>query len=159
MRISTTMQMCYYIYVLGIENGLSFRCRLTQDVLEKRPLNGCSSIIINWQKEIIGIWIMLLLLDPKDQLEKQDHKCSSKTKDVQTVNTGIGQRKKSLVVRTHLLSGWHQTDENWLWWLSHNCILTNQGVILWFVMQQWLTAFHVWFEDTALEHVHWQQKS
>ena len=26
-----------------IRNGLPFRCRLTQAVLEKRPLNGCSS--------------------------------------------------------------------------------------------------------------------
>jgi len=30
---------------IKIQNGLPFWCRLTQVVLEKRPLNGCSSIV------------------------------------------------------------------------------------------------------------------
>jgi len=29
-----------------IQNGLLFWCRLTQVVLEKRPLNGCSSVVL-----------------------------------------------------------------------------------------------------------------
>jgi len=35
-----------------IQNGLPFWCRLTQVVLEKRPLNGCSVIVVKW------IWML-----------------------------------------------------------------------------------------------------
>jgi len=33
-------------YSSKIQNGLPFLCRLTQVVLEKRPLNGCSVVVV-----------------------------------------------------------------------------------------------------------------
>jgi len=37
-----------------IQNGLPFWCRLTQVVLEKRPLNGCSSSSL-WQCQWLSL--------------------------------------------------------------------------------------------------------
>jgi len=36
----------------NIQNGVPFWCRLTQVVLEKRPLNGCSRVVV---KDILGV--------------------------------------------------------------------------------------------------------
>jgi len=40
-----------------IQNGLPFWCRLSQVVLEKRPLNGCSSVVVVvvTQQAILGV--------------------------------------------------------------------------------------------------------
>jgi len=43
-----------------IWNGLSFWCRLTQFVLEKQPLNGCSVVVAVWTWSCVS-WLLLII--------------------------------------------------------------------------------------------------
>ena len=49
-----------------IQNGLPFWCWLTQVVLEKKPLNGCSVVIDVWCRFVfILIWLTRIVLGKK----------------------------------------------------------------------------------------------
>ena len=53
---------------IKIQNGLPFWCRLTQIVLEKRPLNGCGSSILDFGTRLRKVPLYLDFGDIKNSL-------------------------------------------------------------------------------------------
>ena len=128
---ATQSSLCF----IKIQNGLPFWCWLTQVVLEKRPLNVCSSsssssssywlrssdcFAIVSQKLWVQLWIVLLSGD----LRHVGHKFASVTK-LYTLSVpvkGKGQRYPVTLVVYHSLIGssTHAPQEIWLPFFNPN---------------------------------------